>query len=136
MIHIEEENLREGFSKFHIRGFSKDAVIHKIDKPDYGVIHDHPHGMNSFIFKGSYIDRVYTVNENGIWSHEDFHRQEGQAHYISATCIHEILELPDGECLTFIIPDPWERKSGFWRFENGQAMFREWDQPEFKPVNN
>jgi hypothetical protein len=121
---IEEESFREGFDKWHLRGFNFHIAIHKIWKPDFGLVHDHPTEILTTILEGSYWERVYTVNEDCTWSFEDFHRKRGETRLIEATTIHEILSLPDGDCYTLILPGPIVRPDwGFWDFSREKAEF-------------
>jgi hypothetical protein len=131
MATIETETLRPGFEKYHIKELPFDAVIHKISAPDHGMIHDHPFSFTSHILKGGYYERVYHVNGYTWWS-EIVYRSEGTSHRVEATCIHEILSLPHGECWTLIIPSAKERESGFWQFREDGIYFREWHEEHFK----
>lgn len=130
---IEEQTFREGFEKWHVRGFPFHIAFHKISKPDFGVIHDHPTDIKILVLEGSYWERVYTVLEDGSWSYADHHRKPGELRDIEATCIHEILSLPEGVCYTQILPGPIVRaKWGFWKFDEHGAHFRQHDQPDFE----
>jgi len=133
-ITIEEQSFREGFDKWHLRGFSFHIAIHKISKPDFGLVHDHPTRIRTLILNGSYWERVYTINEDGTWHSEDFHRQEGEVREIQATTIHEILSLPEGVCYTLIQPGEIEREWCFWDFSEPIAKVRQWNEPEFRYI--
>ena len=129
---IEKQKFREGFEKWHIRGFPFHLAFHKISAPDFGVIHDHPTKIRITILYGSYWERVYTVNDDRTWSYADFHRQPGETREMEANTIHEILSLPEGVCYTMIQPGPIERDWGFWKFDEKGAHYRQHDQSEFE----
>lgn len=116
-MHIEEEVMREGFTKYHLRGLPADAVIHRIseiDAPD--LIHDHPFPFRSHVIIGSYVERVWRKLGDYYFS-QDIHRTEGSSHWVHAEHIHQIIALPDEVCHTLILPKRWERKWGFWTFD-------------------
>jgi len=133
-LHIEEQTFREGFDKWHIRNLPFHYAIHKISKPDFGLVHDHLTDIRTTILFGSYWERVYTVKEDGTWTSQDYHRQEGEIRDIKATTIHEILSLPEGVCYTSIQPGPIVREFCFWDFSEPVAKFREKNEKEFKYV--
>jgi len=108
-----------------------DAVIHQFNEPDQGDPHDHPFSFTTHILSGGYKEIIYTIHPNGKYSTEYVERKPGTSHKVKATDIHKIVSLPNGPCYTLILPSPWERKPGFWRFEYSGAKFRTWDQPEF-----
>ena len=125
------EKMSEEFTKFHLNReghapWPFRPVIHKFNGPDKGGPHDHPWGFTSHVLHGSYVEKVYTVTPDGTWSSTTFHRKAGTAHQVAATCIHEIIELPDGECFTLVLAGPWERETQFWRFEDYGAFYRNW----------
>ena len=132
---IRHERMSDIFHKFHIENFGVNAVLHQFDKPEPidADAHDHPGDFRTFIMDGSYVERVWHFWRDS-WHYQDIHRKKGSSHFVRATHIHQIVELPDGPCKTIILPGPVVRKSGFWRFENGIASFREWNQQEFKQV--
>lgn len=130
---IEPEILRAGFEKHHLRGLPFSAVLHRITEPDApGNPHCHPFGFTTHILRGGYVERVYHV-EGDKWTSEIIHRTPGSAHYVPATHIHEIIELPDGECWTLILPGPWERESGFWKFDR-EIQFRKWNEENYQTL--
>lgn len=131
MITVDTEQMSDIFTKYHLRNLPFNAVIHKFTEPDKGDPHNHPFSFTTHILKGSYIERIWTPEYNGKWVFADFHRTEGTVQHVRAHRVHQIISLPDGDCYTLILPGKWERKSGFWRFDESGAKFREWDQPEF-----
>ena len=130
-ISVIEEKMSDEFTKFHLKGFPFDAVVHKFTEPDKGYPHDHPFGFQSHVLKGSYIERIYCRYKLTFL---DVTRKAGDSFFVPATHIHQIIDLPDGECYTIITPLHKERESGFWKFEDGKAYFNQWNEPEFKEV--
>jgi len=129
-ISVVEEKMSDEFTKFHLKGFPFDAVVHKFTEPDKGYPHDHPFGFTTYILKGSYLERIYDKDGNSM----EIIRESGTCHFVPATLIHKIISLPDGDCYTIITPMPKEREPGFWKFEDGKAYFKQWNEPEFKEV--
>lgn len=130
---IIEERMSEFFCKYHLKGLPFDAVLHHFTDADKGYPHDHPFSFMTFILKGGYIERVYTINKNGTWTSELVHHYPGDSHLVIANHIHKIEELPTGECWTLILPFPKLKDSGFYRFEENSILFRYWYENEFKP---
>jgi len=126
-VFTEYQKFREGFEKWHVRGLPFHIAFHVISKPDFGLVHDHLTDIRIMILQGSYWERVYTVNEDMSWSYEDFHRKAGEVRDIKATCIHEILSLPDGPCYTQIMPGPIVHEWGFWNFDARKATFTKFE---------
>ncbi|WP_267597206.1 hypothetical protein [Chryseobacterium sp. CY350] len=60
--------------------------------------------------------------------------KEGTTHFVPAKTIHEILELPDGECFTLIKPYQKEKETFFYRFEDGKVFRRKWNQRKFRMI--
>lgn len=123
--------MSDSFTKYHLNGFPFDGVIHKFTEPDNGDPHDHPFAFNTFIVKGSYIERRWDVNTGEF---HDTHRTRGESFLVEASTVHQIIALPEGECWTFILPERWERKSGFYRFADGETLHRYWDEKRFGPL--
>ncbi len=138
---IKKEKMSNEFTKFHIRIDEKgeplfNTVLHRFTNTDKGGPHDHPWGFTTHILKGGYVEKVYTIHEDGKWTSELIHRKPGTSHKVAANCIHEIVELPEGECWTLIMPGAPERQSGFWRFEGDFIGFRLWNRRKYRPVIN
>lgn len=132
-LHFEKEQMNDVFTKHHIKGLPFDAVIHQFSKKDKNEhIHDHPFSFTTHILKGSYIERIWTINEDGTYQSEEFHRKEGTSHRVSADLIHEIIDLPDGECFTLIRPEKWEQEVSFYRFDKNKSYKRKWNESQFK----
>ncbi|RYD50949.1 MAG: hypothetical protein EOP52_11100 [Sphingobacteriales bacterium] len=133
MITIQQEKMRRGFEKFHIRGLPFNAVIHTFSVTDNGVIHDHPFAFTTHILKGSYIERIYQgVDASGTVLFEEIKRETGSSHRVEASCIHELIALPDGDCWTIITPENWEREPGFWKFDQQGGWFRQHNKRKFR----
>lgn len=134
MIQIIEEKMNDVFTKYHLMGLPFNAVIHKFSEKDKNEhIHDHPWSFTSYVLKGSYVERVYTI-ENGKVEFKDVLREEGCSHFVPAELIHEIIALPQGECYTLVKPNSFERETHFWKFENGDIFNKRWDENEFKKL--
>lgn len=97
-------------------------VVHHFTAPDTGGPHDHPFRFTTHILKGGYIERVYSIHADGSWTTEDVLRAPGTMHVVEADCIHELIELPQGECWTVMIPEANIREWRFWRF-NSEGAF-------------
>lgn len=136
---IRHERMSDIFSKYHLDGLPVDAVIHYFDKaePADAPYHDHPFDFVSFIISGGYTEEIkYHQPEDNYWHTWHTRCLPGTSRQVKATDIHKITHVAPGGCYTLILPGPWKRKSGFWRFDENGAKFREWDQPEFQLVNN
>ncbi len=132
MLNIETEIMSDELTKHHIKELPFDAVIHHFTATDKGSPHDHPFAFTSHILSGGYIERVYTVDENGLWAREYIFRKAGTVHTIEATHIHEIVELPDDECYTLIIPHEKVREWRCWKFDENESVSRAWWEGDFK----
>lgn len=129
---IAKETMSAEFTKFHIQGLPFSAVIHHFTAKDIGDPHDHPFAFTSHILKGSYVEEIYMVEPNNdFWSYRVIHRA-GEIRRVEAGHIHEIVELPEGECYTLILPEEKTRESHFWRFTEEGIFLRAWFEKEFK----
>ncbi len=117
MLNIEIEKMSDEFTKHHIIGLPFDTAIHHFTAKDKGSPHDHPFGFTSFILQGGYVERVYKVETDGKWTSELLHRTPGTVHSVEAAHIHQIVELPSGECYTIRIPPEKVRQTRFWTCE-------------------
>jgi len=122
------ETLSPAFNKLHIEGLPFNASFNHFTEPDTGDPHDHPFNFVTHIIKGSYIERIYDTRGNFY----TITRTLGSFHYVSADTIHKIIKIPEGECYTLMIPELKIREPRFWRFENGKAYSRQWNEEEFK----
>ncbi len=123
------------FLKYHLKGLPFDAVIHHFSEKDQNEhIHDHPFSFTSHILKGSYVERIYEISADGSYTSSIHQREEGSSHYVSADTIHEIIDLPEGECFTLIRPQQWEKEAFFYKFEDGIAYRRRWNQRKFRKI--
>lgn len=135
MLHFREERMSDELTKHHINALPFDAVIHHFTGKDRGSPHNHPFSFRTYLLKGSYIERIYTINNDGSYQTEVIHRKEGTTHHVKADTIHEIIDLPDGECWTMILPERKVQESGFFLFEEDKISFRSWYENDFKPIN-
>lgn len=134
-IRIKREKMNDVFTKHHLKGLPFDAVIHHFSAKDINEhIHDHPFSFTTHILKGSYIERIYEIAEDGTYTFSEYHRKESTSHFVAAHTIHEIIDLPDGECFTLIKPNAWEKDIYFYRFEDGKAFRRKKNQRIFREI--
>ena len=134
-ITVRRERMNAVFMKYHLRGLPFDAVIHHFSEKDQNEhIHDHPFSFTTHILKGSYVERIYEISEDGTYKSSTHNRKEGTSHYVSADTIHEIIELPENECFTLIRPQTREKETFFYRFEDGKAYRRKWNQRKFREM--
>lgn len=132
-IKIKREKMNAVFMKHHLKGLPFDAVIHHFSEKDENEhIHDHPFSFTTHILKGSYVEKIYEIHEDGTYTFSIHHRQEGSSHFVSAETIHEIISLPEGECFTLIRPYERFRDTYFYRFENDKVFIRRWNQRKFR----
>jgi len=120
-IEIKYERMSEEFEKFHL-GDGK--VLHHFTGTDRGGPHDHPWSFESQILSGGYIERVYHPGPNNTWSSELIHRRPGDKFKVTSNHIHEIFELPTGECWTIVEAGPYEREVRFWKFDEESVTSR------------
>ena len=134
---VRKEKMNEVFMKHHLRGLPFDAVIHHFSAKDNNEhIHDHPFSFTTHILKGSYVERIYEISDDGSFTSSVHHRKENSCHFVSASTIHEIIDLPEGECYTLILPGRPEKDTFFYRFEDGRAFVRKWNQRKFRPFES
>jgi len=134
-IRIRRERMNAVFTKHHLKGLPFDVVIHHFSEKDQNEhLHDHPFSFTTHILKGSYIEKVYEIFEDGTYNFSIHHRKEGSSHFVAANTVHEIIELPDGECFTVIIPNKKEQEHSFYKLENGKVFKRQWNRRKFRPV--
>lgn len=131
MINITEEKMSEHFMKFHLNGLPFSSVIHHFNSLAGENAHDHPFSFVSHVLSGGYVEKVYHINEDGSWTSEIVERLPGTVHRVEANHIHEIIDLPEGECYTLIIPSPKIQESSFYRF--GDIIEKRfWYEEDFK----
>lgn len=134
-MYYRKEEMNNVFTK-HVADFEENDSRHIAIHHFTGLApipHDHPFGFRSTILKGSYIERVYHINPDGSFRTEDVHRQEGSSHYVPASCIHEIISLPDGDCWTLTVLEPHQREWRFWDFREDGIYSRQHNEEEFTP---
>lgn len=101
------------------------SVFHHFTGRDRGNPHSHPWNFTSYILAGGYVERQYIIRPDGTWHSEIIHRLPETIHKVMTNTIHEIIELPEGECWTVVVPAgsapiPWH----FWRFDENGVYFR------------
>lgn len=126
------EKMSEEFTKYHLQGLPFGAVIHRFTAVDKGSPHDHPFAFTSFILSGGYVEKVFSVRDDGTWTTELVSRLPGTVHTVEAAHIHQIVELPVGECYTLIIPQEKVREPRFWKFDEAGCESRAWFEGDFK----
>jgi hypothetical protein len=128
---IEPEVMSEGFTKYHIKNLPFDAVLHHFTKPDEGDLHDHPYSFVTHILKGGYKEEIHQMRADGWFIFSKVDRRAGTSHRVEATTIHRMIELPEGDCWTLVLPEPKVRDSRFWRFEENGSYSRAWHETEW-----
>lgn len=125
---IREEEMGPHMMKFHVGGMPFPAVFHRFTAPDLGDPHDHPWSFRSIILHGGYVEEVFALDGTS----ERIHRRVGDSFVVPAEHIHRLIDLPAGECWTFIMPLPSPaRTSGMYQFRDGVAYFKYWHEFEF-----
>ncbi|MGI4779818.1 MAG: hypothetical protein ACRYGA_17155 [Janthinobacterium lividum] len=128
------ERMSDHFTKLHFTVGEFPITLHRFTGPDGGDPHDHPHAFTTTILSGGYIEEVWRRGQEG-WSSRLIHRQVGSTHRVGASCIHRIVELPHGECLTSVV---WHaegtkrREPRFYRLRHGVMQSRRWNEPRFR----
>lgn len=122
------EKMSEVFTKYHLpNGFvcHHFTGIEQNEEP-----HDHPWSFFSRVIFGSYLERVYQIDG----SYKDVLRECNDYFFVDARTIHQIVCLPQNECITIVSPFPATRKSKFWSFREDGAHYRYWDNGEWIKV--
>lgn len=145
---IQIEQMNPSFTKYHINPEGKlpipiRPVIHHFTAPDVGEEpHCHPFNFTSYVLYGGYWERIFyrgfNVGYTGpyeTWDSYDTFRSPGTSHIVTAGTIHQLISLPKNECVTCIIAGPKVKEPCFYRFENGKAFVRQWNETEFNPFN-
>lgn len=134
-LQIRKEVMSDEFVKNHIEGLVDEnrnplnAVIHTFTGIDKGDPHDHPFSFISTILSGWYTERIYD-NLTGV--HYDVNRRTGDTFLVRPYHIHKIVDMCKGGCNTIILPQKKIQEPGFWKFEDGKAYRRAWNEKEFK----
>jgi len=131
-MNLREEKMSDEFKKYHVENSRLKAVFHEFTAPDKGGPHCHPFRFKSFVLQGSYVEKVYVINPNGLFVSFSIERKEGDSFYIEADHIHEIVSIPEGVCYTMIRPEKKVKESKFWKFEGNKIFHRQWNETEFK----
>jgi hypothetical protein len=96
------------------------SMLHHLTAPDKGLPHDHPVAFTSTILVGGYRENVYHPVADG-YRMELVERLPGNTHDIAADCIHQIVELPEGECWSLCLAGPVVRE---WRHYSLEELRR------------
>lgn len=129
-LHIREERMSGAFLKFHLEGpWPFHPVMHRFDAPDHGDAHDHPWAFRSIILHGGYVEEVFDLTTGRS---EFIHRKPGDSFVNAADHVHRIVDLPEGECWTMILPNAWERTPGFYQVRPDGIYHRFWNQEHFE----
>lgn len=111
---VRGERMSPAFIKYHL---DDGRALHRFKRPEpYAHPHDHPWSFETTILSGGYVEEVFVFRSDGRWTSELVERQPGSRHWIEASHIHRIVELPLGNCWTIIRAGPHERKTLFWLF--------------------
>lgn len=131
MVNHRIDKLSEEFTKhlldIHTEKGSVHLVVHQFTGPDKGDPHDHPYDFTTLILKGGYRERIYTIKPDGTYETLEVLRQPGDSFQVPAGAIHELIDLPEGDCWTVIKHGPKIREPGFWKFEGKKISFRQWN---------
>lgn len=130
-MNITHERMNNVFSKYHVHGLPVEGSFNHFTGVEAGI-HCHPFDFTSHVLSGGYKEKVYRLYGKGVWGYEIIHRNPGTSHFVEAATIHEIIDLPEGECVTFITHGKHTRKSYEWKFEESGIWVREWNEKEFK----
>jgi hypothetical protein len=132
---VSPEKLSRGFKKHHIKGLPFSASFNEFSAPDTGDPHDHPFDFMTHILSGGYTERIYNIDDLGNVEVKDVERRPGTAHLVKATDIHQIVHLPEGHCVTLMVPQSGHvRATCFYRFVDGKVYRRLWNKRKFLPV--
>lgn len=124
MVSLREEQMAHFFTKFHLEGLPRAAVLHRFTEADGGFPHSHPFAFTSFIIVGGYQEEVFDA-KTGFVSRVS--RNPGVSFRNEYNHIHRITKLLDGECWTLILPEEWKQTPGFWDFREDGSWYRDWN---------
>lgn len=130
---FRQEIMSPVFEKQHIEGLPFPAVLHHFTDIDRGDPHDHPFAFTSHILHGWYREDLFYLDQD-TYGFETEKRSAGSSHRVKANTIHRITALSPGGCYTLITPEKWEKEPNFYRFQDGIAYVRQWNETEFKPL--
>lgn len=135
-ISVKAERLSRAFKKHHLKGLPFAASINEFSAPDAGDPHDHPFDFITHILSGGYKERIFTINDLGEIQTEEIERLPGTSHYVKASDIHQIIQVPTGHCVTLMMPQSDHvRATCFYRFIDGKAYRRLWNKRKFMPID-
>lgn len=119
------EEMSGVFHKTHIPELG--IIIHRFWGPDNGDPHDHNFDIEITVIENGYIERVWQLDG----SHTDHHRKPGDSFVTAHDKIHRIIELPNGPAQTITRYGPKVQEPGFYRFVDGVAYRRQWNEQEW-----
>jgi hypothetical protein len=133
MITVQEEKMRDGFIKYHLKNAPFGCVIHRISDVDK-MFHDHPFSFHSIILHGSYEEEVLHYPRSNYYRTGIVSHSKGDSFYIRANHVHRIIGLPEGEVWSLILPEEKVQESGFYQITDEGILYRQWNEPEFKLI--
>jgi len=130
---IHTETMSAQFQKLHMTVGKFPLTLHHFTGPDKDGPHDHPFAFTTNILAGGYVEQVWK-RRKGYWQPYVIARPAGTSHLVEADCIHRIIELPEGECITSVV---WHdqavdrRETCFYELREGVMWKRQWNENEF-----
>ena len=125
---FRHERMAPHMLKIHVPPDAAPGVLHLFTAPDHGPHHDHPWPFRSTVIYGGYREEV--LHPDGRC--EVIHRHPGDTFEIGPSHVHRIIDLPAGECLTFIeVLGPKVQEPGFYEWRDGVMHHRYWHEPEW-----
>lgn len=126
------EKMNDIFYKIH----NDDGTVHHFfSAPDFGPPHDHPWDFKSTVIKGGYTEEIYSLVDGSV---EIAHRKRGDTFFVPKERVHRIIELPFGDCQTFVRPlhsgYPF-RVWKFWDFNQDTPRWRYHNSDEWNEIN-
>ena len=131
MIALRHERMNDVFEKWHVIGLPIPIALHHFTGVDHGDWHDHPWAFSSRVLSGGYVEEVLDRGLDGSWRVETAERGPGASHWVPASHIHRIVDLPEGECWTLVMAGSCEREARFYRLDGERVVSRAWHEREF-----
>jgi len=134
-VSIGHEKVSDIFFKYHLENLGTAMVIHEFTEPEPidADAHNHPGDFISIIYKGWYIERVWSYNLNSCqWDYLDIRRQENTMHLVKAETIHQLIDVSPGGCITIAKFQPGRQQFRFFRFKDGKAWSKAPDEENYK----
>jgi hypothetical protein len=132
---LRYQPVHPGMDKFHVENIpdmTQHLTVHRFTDTDFSEPHDHPWDFWSCVVQGSYIEQVFDPRAGFIGR---THRLEKTFFRVASTHIHRIVGLPDGPCITTIMPihDSFHQAWGRWRWDDGRVQRSVWGEGGFGP---